>query len=192
MTLGEKIKDARKRFGMSQEELACKLSVSRAAIAKWETDKGIPDIVNLKARAKLLQVSIDYLLNEEQTNSAIEIKESICLDDFEIPIKHLGKREAVVFAKYPNATAIYNLFWDKEFNRMEAVVDTVTFGALRLVEGLNNRFSKFYLVETDIMQYLIEVTNDYIRSISLESKITNKSFRYAGYQFTIGGDLKLI
>ena len=38
MTLGEKLKEARHKFGLSQEELAEKLFVSRAAIAKWETD----------------------------------------------------------------------------------------------------------------------------------------------------------
>ena len=40
MTLGEKIKEARKNTGLSQEQLAEKLAVSRSAIAKWESDKG--------------------------------------------------------------------------------------------------------------------------------------------------------
>lgn len=47
MTLGEKIREARRRCGFSQEQLAEKLSVSRSAIAKWETDKGLPDVGNL-------------------------------------------------------------------------------------------------------------------------------------------------
>ena len=46
MTLGEKIKEARKNTGLSQEQLAEKLAVSRSAIAKWESDKGLPDIDN--------------------------------------------------------------------------------------------------------------------------------------------------
>lgn len=62
MTLGEKIKEARKQCGLSQEQLAEKMSVSRSAIAKWETDKGLPDIDNLKALAGFLNVSVDYLL----------------------------------------------------------------------------------------------------------------------------------
>ena len=49
MTLGEKIKEARKQCGLSQEQLAEKMTVSRSAIAKWETDKGLPDVDNLKA-----------------------------------------------------------------------------------------------------------------------------------------------
>jgi len=42
MTLGEKLRQARKDNGLSQEQLAEKLCVSRSAVAKWETDKGLP------------------------------------------------------------------------------------------------------------------------------------------------------
>ena len=43
MTLGAKIRQARRKCGFSQEQLAEKMAVSRSAIAKWETDKGLPD-----------------------------------------------------------------------------------------------------------------------------------------------------
>ena len=59
MTLGKKLKEARKQAGLSQEQLSEKLSVSRSAVAKWETDSGIPDIDNLKVISKLLNVSLD-------------------------------------------------------------------------------------------------------------------------------------
>lgn len=65
MTLGEKITNARKQANMSQEQLAEKLNVSRSAIAKWETDKGIPDIENLKTLSGVFEVSIDYLVGNE-------------------------------------------------------------------------------------------------------------------------------
>lgn len=64
MTLGEKIRESRRKCGLSQEQLAEKLSVSRSAIAKWETDKGLPDVGNLKILARLLNVSVDHLLDE--------------------------------------------------------------------------------------------------------------------------------
>lgn len=65
MTLGEKLKEERNQTGLSQEKLAEKLNISRSAVAKWERDKGIPDVVNLKSLAHLFNVSIDYLLAEE-------------------------------------------------------------------------------------------------------------------------------
>jgi transcriptional regulator with XRE-family HTH domain len=58
MTFGEKLKEARKEAGLSQEQLAQKLSVSRSAVAKWESDKGMPDVNNLKAISQLLDVSV--------------------------------------------------------------------------------------------------------------------------------------
>ena len=66
MTLGEKLKEARKKVGISQEQLSEKLGVSRSAVAKWETDNGIPDIDNLKTVSRLLNVSIDYLLDRTE------------------------------------------------------------------------------------------------------------------------------
>ena len=44
MTLGEKIKESRKQCGLSQEQLAEKMCVSIYAVAKWETDKGMPEV----------------------------------------------------------------------------------------------------------------------------------------------------
>lgn len=65
MTTGEKIKSARQKAGYTQEQLAEKLLVSRQAIAKWEADRGVPDIENLQVIAKHFELSVDDLLNPE-------------------------------------------------------------------------------------------------------------------------------
>ena len=52
MNVGEKIKALRQQNGLSQEGLANKLGVSRQAITKWETNRGVPDIENLKCLSK--------------------------------------------------------------------------------------------------------------------------------------------
>lgn len=49
MTLGEKLKEARKQAGLSQEQLSEKLGVSRSAVAKWETDNGIPVLFGISS-----------------------------------------------------------------------------------------------------------------------------------------------
>ena len=66
MTLGEKLKLLRGEKGISQEELAEELSVSRSAIAKWESNAGIPEISNLKALSKVFNISIDDLIDTAQ------------------------------------------------------------------------------------------------------------------------------
>lgn len=66
MTFAEKLKSIRKQAGMSQEQLAEKLGVSRQAVTKWETDAGIPDIENIMAISALFDISIDELLSNEK------------------------------------------------------------------------------------------------------------------------------
>lgn len=66
MTFAEKLKSIRKRSGMSQEELAEKIGVSRQAVTKWESDAGIPDIENIIALSEFFHISIDELLSKEK------------------------------------------------------------------------------------------------------------------------------
>ena len=66
MTFAEKLKSIRKQAGLSQEQLAEKLGVSRQAVTKWETDAGIPDIENIMAISALSDISIDELLSNEK------------------------------------------------------------------------------------------------------------------------------
>ena len=65
MTFAKNLKMLRKQAGMSQEQLAEKLGVSRQAVTKWETGAGIPDIENIMAISTLFDISIDDLLSNE-------------------------------------------------------------------------------------------------------------------------------
>jgi len=56
--------------------------VSRSAVAKWETDKGLPDIENIQILAKLLNVSLDYLLNKDEDIDVSILREEINLDNY--------------------------------------------------------------------------------------------------------------
>lgn len=65
MKLGEKLQKLRKRSGLSQEQLAARLSVSRQAVSKWELDETMPDTENVVQLSRLFGVSCDYLLRDE-------------------------------------------------------------------------------------------------------------------------------
>ena len=65
MEFHEKLQELRKRKGLTQEELAEYLYVSRTAISKWESGRGFPNIESLKAIAKFFSVSLDELLSGE-------------------------------------------------------------------------------------------------------------------------------
>ena len=66
MKLSEKIIELRKANGMTQEELAEVLYVSRTAISKWESGRGTPSIESLKQISAFFSVSIDDLLSAEK------------------------------------------------------------------------------------------------------------------------------
>jgi transcriptional regulator with XRE-family HTH domain len=66
MEFGEKLLELRNGKGMTQEELAEDLYVSRTAISKWESGRGYPSIDSLKEISKYFSVSIDELLSSEK------------------------------------------------------------------------------------------------------------------------------
>ena len=66
MRFQEKIVRIRKEKGLSQEELAEKLGVSRQAVAKWEAGLSYPDVDNLITLSNMFQVSIDSMLRPEE------------------------------------------------------------------------------------------------------------------------------
>ena len=73
MTLGKFIAKRRKYMRLTQEELAEKIHVSKSAIAKWETDAGIPDRDNLQRLAKVINISVDDLHKIIDTQSSEDV-----------------------------------------------------------------------------------------------------------------------
>ena len=70
MTFGEKLQKLRTRAGLSQDQLAELLDVSRQAVSKWETGTADPSTSNLLALAKLFGVSAEELLRQvDQTDT---------------------------------------------------------------------------------------------------------------------------
>ena len=183
MTFGAKLKEARKEAGLSQEQLAQKMSVSRSAVAKWENNNGMPDISNLKSMAQLLNVSIDFLLNDESTIDFSEIKEPIVLDDFKVTGKCRSKKDAVVLTKYPNATNIHPLIKSKKLSKTENILDFLFQPGIFQIADYASDNSAYYLIENNRKQYLVNVTKDFITSVELAKNITDKKFIVGNNKF---------
>ena len=62
MSLGNRLFHARKKQGLSQEDVAGTLGVSRQTVSKWETDETLPDIRQAKQMARLYNLSLDELI----------------------------------------------------------------------------------------------------------------------------------
>lgn len=199
MTLGEKLKAARKNAGLTQEQLSEKLMVSRQAVTKWESDKGMPDIENLKKLSKLLNVSIDYLLDDGEQMDMTVVREEINLDEYQCDrklkgrwSKKTGKKDRIVREKYSNAE-IHHLVGEQILTKSEKVVDNLIgfltdapFGIPQLINGLKNTDKEFYLVNDADKQFFVMVTDEFIESRNLTQKITDKKFNIGQFKFTVG------
>lgn len=78
MTLGERIQQFRKGMGLSQEQLADIVGVSRQAVSKWETDQSQPELDKVALLSKSFSVSTDELLgNNQNSKNASQIESYI-------------------------------------------------------------------------------------------------------------------
>lgn len=177
MTFGEKLKQARTQAGLTQEQLAETISVSRSAVAKWESDKGLPDIENLRAIAQLLHVSVDYLLDEAEAISFEVTREPLSLEGLEVTGQCRSQKDAAVLAKYPRA-AITALLREKRLSKLEHLLEWTAmpgFGLFTAADQLQNT-AACYLVEEGERQYLVSVSDEFLTTRRLAQRITGKKF----------------
>ncbi len=183
MTFGEKLREARKNAGLSQEQFAEMLCVSRAAVAKWETDRGMPDVNNLKTMAQLLNVSVDYLLDDGEKLTLVETKQPINLNDYQKSGKCRDKKDAACFAHFQDAETIYPLIRRRKQTMSEKIVDfLVQPGIIQGADYLKDA-TAYYLVEKSGKQYLVNVTRDFIISSELSAKVDSKKFNIGANRF---------
>ncbi len=189
MTLADKLKEARKNAGLTQVELAEKLCVSRQAITKWESGKGIPDVENLKNIAKVLDISIDFLLDDEGTLDKTIIKEQINLNDYVKEGKLRSKKDAVVYAKYPDADITPLLAKKKSskgqkvFAELLGILTDAPFGTDEVFNQISDARNAYYLVQEEGKQIFVTVTEDFIESKVMAKEIVGNKFEIGDYKF---------
>jgi transcriptional regulator with XRE-family HTH domain len=159
--------------------------VSRQAITKWEADKGIPDIDNLKAISSLLNISIDYLVDNGQNMDTSVIREKIDLAKYK-----KNAKSQIVAEKYPKAE-IWSLIAKQKLTKGEKIIDNVLgfifdapFGMPDLANELKNVDKAFYLVNEGRKQYFVRVTNEFIESREMLTPVTENKFEMGYMKFT--------
>lgn len=110
MILADKIIDLRKKAGMSQEELAEKLGVSRQSVSKWEGAQSTPDLNRILKMSEIFGVSTDFLLKDEfdlsKPNSTQEAIEISMPDETEPPRRSVSMAEANDFLAQNSKSAL--------------------------------------------------------------------------------------
>ncbi len=140
MTLGNNLFKARKKKGLSQEEVAEKLGVSRQTVSKWETDETVPDILQSKKLSTLYGLSLDELI--EFDIGVKEIEDAIDKTSEEVSDKidwtKMWSRKYPVLATYENT------------------VETKSY-ALRLAELLDEMKKEYGYSELDALLVLKDI-----------------------------------
>ena len=151
MEFHEKLQELRKSKGLTQEELAESLFVSRTAISKWESGRGYPNIDSLKEISKFFSVSIDDLLSGEKLISIAEKENKrniqfIC--SFLFGIVDLFSFLLIVLPLYPKTVDgfVYsvNLLAYREISELNRTLYWIMFLALILIGLFKVIFTYLY------------------------------------------------
>lgn len=189
LTIGKFIALKRKEKNLTQEQLAETLGVSNKTVSKWECGNGIPDVDNLKTLSRLLNVSIDYMLDNGEAIDELVMREPYNLSEYGKGGK--GKRkDRAVRDKFPDAE-IYTLLGEQKLTKGEKVIDNVLgiltdapFGIPGLINSVKNADKQFYLVERDGKQFFVTVTDEFIETRQLSKRMNGKKIEIGNWKFT--------
>ena len=193
MATSDRIRTCRQKAGLSQAQLSERLSVSRQAISKWESGAGLPDVVNLQNMARLFDVSVDYLLDDESAGgpSVTVTRQPIDLEAYEpfkAPGKPLGSRHhAAVKAAYPDAERIVEVTRTRKNTPVQEAIEwflqlfDAPFSIFGTADALHNHDAN-YLVRNPHQDLLVRVGSHEIETRELSERVE-------GRKFTIGQDV---
>lgn len=122
MKFNENLKYLRKKEGLTQEELAEKLNVSRQSVTKWESGQSLPDIEKIKEIAYMLSVSVDSLIGDVESKSTNKIKKKI--DDIGWFVL------AFIVLAFATVSSIHNFLYDIFKNEDATITGTIMIGIL--------------------------------------------------------------
>ena len=170
MEFNEKLQELRKSKGLTQEELAEKLYVSRTAVSKWESGRGYPNIDSLKEISMFFSVSIDELLSSEkllflaEKENKTNIK-NIC--DLLFSIIDLFYVFLIVLPLYPDtvngfvySVSLLNYTEISEFNKIIyfiSIFSLIILGILKFIftKVKKERFNNILTVASVVLNILI-------------------------------------
>lgn len=148
MKFNENLKYLRKREGMTQEDLAEKLNVSRQSVTKWESGQALPDIEKVKEIAYMFSVSVDALIGDIESKSTNKIKKKI--DDIGWFISGL-----IIFW-FAIIVSIHNFLLERLDNEDLTITITIILAIVAFISSISR--IKSYLKENE--QIILNMKDD--------------------------------
>ena len=139
--------------------------------------------------AGLLNVSVDYLLDDGEVIDELVMREPYDLSNYGKGIKK-KKKVRVIREKFPNAE-IRTLLGSLKLTKSEKVIGNLLgfftdapFGTPELINSFKNMDKEFYLVEKDEKQFFVTVTDEFIETRQLAKRISAEKFEIGNWKFT--------
>lgn len=181
MTFGEKLKEIRKRFGLSQEQLGELIHVSRQAITKWESDRGMPDISNLQELSYTFGVSIDYFLNNDSAFPLLVLRKELDKTQYK---NKISSYQSILQEYFCEPWEVYSLIRLAKLTKLEWVLDILTGGYLYSSIKDISDLSPYYLVIKDDLKLLVNIKNWVLEVHELPADINTKKFIVGDNRFS--------
>ena len=161
MTVGERIQQLRKAAGLSQEQLAEQLDVSRQSVSKWELNDAAPEISKIIALSELFGISTDELLKGAKS----------------IPAE-AGERESIAAIAHLNAAEkrIRTGFITAAAGLIMLALELLLLPVMQMLD--NELHSSFY---TDVMQYALRVPMVFVTLAACAVIAAGGIFMYQGH-----------
>lgn len=180
MSIGTKIRDLRKARGLTQEQVAAAIGVSKPAVSKWESNNGYPDITLLAPLARFFETTVDYLLEynisitEKQIGEIIEKLQALLFSsDFEQAKKYADSQ----LHQYPNIHELKLLIAQEYFQ----------FAILNAYEGIQKTALEY---SHDLLQLVAKSSDKELRENALTC-IANNSLLVGEYEQALDAALQL-
>lgn len=184
MTLGEKIKELRKDFNITQEEFAFQIGVSRQIVSKWESDLGLPDVEHLKGIATLFNITIDELLDyKKEIFGEVVLEEKYSLEGIVKNGKCRSREEQYVFDRFDKADSIYVLLRRKKWSGVKWLLYLLPGHSPEMEDFLLNGVNIFCLIEEKDKQYIAILKKDTMRVVKLKTLFVNKKLDVFEYVY---------
>ncbi|HIY93541.1 helix-turn-helix domain-containing protein [Companilactobacillus sp. HBUAS56275] len=162
MKIGEQLQNQRKLHGMSQDELADELHISRQSISKWENGKSLPSFSNVVAISDLFDISLDELIKGDAE----------LMDQFESGKPKISKTWMIIIISFTIAIIIMGILRilrisDDRIDTLFSIPEIIAFGFLiynidwkKFNKGINKKLVFWGIIWLGL--YLIPIINDFI------------------------------
>lgn len=168
---------------LTQEQFAEKLYVSRQAVSKWESGRGMPDIINLQQLASLFHVSIDSLLQDD-TLSINVIREPVDYSKIKWTGRNHSKYDGAVRFKFPQAD-ITHIIRFRRLTKWMKLIEFFTVPGIRDVFDYMDDKAWYYLVRTGDRNLFVRVDDAFIETRDYTGKIENNRIVIGSFDYIL-------